>query len=119
MTWLKMHLNWAMVFGWILAIGACCVIGMIYFLGVGIAISQGWMVPTSNPILTTGAVILLIAAILLSIGVGRWACIQKGRDWRWAFLWLVPFGFIVLLVLKNNRVISNLEGAPATIPPVD
>ena len=117
MNWLKMHLNWAMVFGWLLAIGACGVMLMIYFFAVGLALSQGWMASPSYPIMTIGVVIFSIAAILLSLGVSRWACIQKGHSWGWAFLWLVPFGFIVLLVLKNKRVISNLEGPPATIPP--
>ena len=116
MSWLKMHLNWAMVFGWILAIGAGCVMWMIYAFAVGLALSQEWMASPSYPIMTIGAVIFLIAAILLSIGVSVWACIQKRRSWGWAFLWLVPLGFIILLVLKNKRVISNLEGPPATIP---
>jgi len=107
MSWLKLHLNWAMVLGWIFAIVACGVLWLIYFFCVGLGISQGWLVPKSTPVMTIGAVIFLIAAILLSIGVSIWACIQKGRKWGWAFLWLVPFGFIVLLVLKNNRSISN------------
>ncbi len=118
MNWFKMHLNWAMVFGWLLAIGACFVMCMIYFFAVGLALSQGWMASPSYPIMTIGAVIFSIAAILLSLGVSLWACIQKGISRGWAFLWLIPFGFIVLLVLKNRRALVNPEGPPASVPPV-
>jgi magnesium-transporting ATPase (P-type) len=108
MSWLKMHLNWAMVFGWILAIGAGFVI--IFFAGIcmGAAAAANLMAyPSQNLMETVGTVTLLIATTLLSIAVSIWACIQKGRSWGWAFLWLVPFGFIVLLVLKNKRLTSG------------
>ena len=118
MSWFKMHLNWAMVFGWILAIGIGIVMAILVWYCWYVAAAKGLMDhPSQDLVVTVGVVIFLIIVILLSLGVSIWACNQKGRSWGWAFLWLVPFGFIVLLVLKNNRVISNLEDPPVTIPP--
>jgi len=115
MGWLKMHLNWAMVLGWILAIGiGIAIVYIVWFCWYFAAAKRLMNTPSQDLTVSVAIVIFLIIVIILSLGVSIWACIQKGRKREWALLWLVPFGFIVLLVLKNKRVISNIESPKLT-----
>lgn len=47
--------------------------------------------------------ILFIIGCFLSMYIARWGVKQKGRNSDWWLLIFVPFGFIVLLCLKNKR----------------
>jgi len=91
MNWFRRHLNWTMVLAWVI----CISLAAIFASGAEVALSWGR--------LSGGLILLAIGCIF--VGLMWWATIwaikQKGRSLLHLFWLLVPFGFIVLLVLKN------------------
>lgn len=93
MNWFRRHLNWTMGLSWIV----CGGLTAFFASGGDVALSWG---------LLSGALILLLIASIF-IGLMFWATVwaikQKGRSPAHALWLLVPFGFIVPLVLANHN----------------
>jgi hypothetical protein len=84
-NWLEQHVNCSMALGWL-------AIGIIAFVLLFITSSE------------SGESLLLIYGSLALLGflTGVWGLQIKRRSISWMFFFLFPFGWIVLLVLKNQ-----------------
>jgi uncharacterized membrane protein YhaH (DUF805 family) len=89
--WLERHVNWSMVLSWL-------AIGLIAFILLFITSSE------------SGESLLFIygSLALLSFLIGVWGLQVKRRSLSWMVFLLFPFGWIVLLVLKNKNMPKNI-----------
>jgi len=91
MTWFERHVNWATVLGWLAIVVVFRTLTEVCsFVGFESGVTLFW-----------------IAGTVLVFVVAGWAIDKKGRS-RLHILWcLAPFGWIVVLCLRNRRVQSE------------
>jgi hypothetical protein len=89
MEWFKKHLNLTFFFSWLIGNG-------LIFWGRSIAPPDGSLAP--------GWVLLFLLAFVIILGTEIWYLRQKERS-MFNLLWnlLIYFGFIILLLLENNK----------------
>jgi len=90
MNWFQKHVNWTMLLVW--TISPASLITFIILDEKGI----------NNPIVW-GLYFLFLVGGIFGLYIAQWGVRQKGRNLNWWLLVFVPFGFIVLLCLKNKR----------------
>jgi len=96
MKWFKRHLNWTMGLTWLV----CIPLGIISANILRLAILWNEL---SSPLTVIFVIIAFICGVLFWVAT-IWAIKQKGRSLFHLFWLLLPFGFIVLLVLKNCKI---------------
>jgi hypothetical protein len=86
-TWVERHVNVSMALGWLAVAAASFIL----------------LFPTQNE---SGSVLFSIYGSLSLLGllIGAWGLKAKGRSLSWMVFFLIPFGFLVLFVLKNSRM---------------
>jgi hypothetical protein len=85
-NWLEHHVNWSMALGWL-------AIGIIAFVLLFITGSE------------SGESLFLIYGSLALLGflIGVWGLQVKRRSISWMFSFFFPFGWVILLALKNKN----------------
>jgi hypothetical protein len=101
-SWYRRHLNWT----WVLAQLA---VGLIGFFILTVSASGLFLgsttLPSEESLFASFSVIQVIVLVLQLIavfGVGAWVLKRKKRGLVWLLMFLVPFGWIVILCLKNR-----------------
>jgi hypothetical protein len=90
-NWFNRHLNWTMILTWVI------LVPISLFLANEGKLTVSFHTFTGNMIMSVIASVLIVVFILITM----WTIKQKGRSVFHIFWILAPFGFIVLLLLKN------------------
>jgi hypothetical protein len=90
-SWFNRHLNWTMILTWVI------LVPFSLFLANGGKLTVSFDTFTEHLFMSVIALVLIAIFVLIIM----WAIKQKGRSVFHVFWILAPFGFIVLLLLKN------------------
>lgn len=95
MSWLKRHLNWSLLFGWLLTYPI--LIAEVFLIGL-IFSSSTW--EEMEPIFWLVAIPTSLIWVLVVQG---WYLRQKGRSLWNLLLGFIPFGGLIILCLPNKK----------------
>ncbi len=98
MNWLKRHLHWSLVLGWVIPIA-------LWYLAIFITsqvASAQQQILDETVWLDIYYVFVMAYVVWLLVLVG-WVLRQKGRSLGWLLLLFVPFGWLAPFMLDNRR----------------